>query len=138
MPKKTPTTLAYVDTSCIVAVCFDEKNAKEIKKKLISYDHLFSANLLEAEFLATCSREGVLSAGPPSLERINWVLPPRPLSDEYLLVLKHSHVRGADLYHIACALFLRSELDEIDFVSADVKQLQAATLIGLRTVNLAS
>ena len=39
----------YVDTSCLVAIAFDEANATELAGLLGGFDELFSANLLEAE-----------------------------------------------------------------------------------------
>jgi uncharacterized protein with PIN domain len=41
--------LAYVDTSCLVAVVFDEPGAQELAIQLEGYDRLVASNLLEAE-----------------------------------------------------------------------------------------
>ena len=39
----------YVDTSCLVAIAFEETGWNELAMKLLSYQNLVSSNLLEAE-----------------------------------------------------------------------------------------
>ena len=41
--------VAYVDTSCLVAVTFGESGGVALTRRLRSFDELVSANLLEAE-----------------------------------------------------------------------------------------
>jgi len=42
--------IAYVDTSCPVAIGFGEPAGEKISRRLASFDRLLSSNLLEAEF----------------------------------------------------------------------------------------
>ena len=56
--------LAYVDTSCLVALAFDEPGAAAWSRRLSRYDELVTANLTEAEFRAALRREGVEGAQP--------------------------------------------------------------------------
>lgn len=41
--------LAYVDTSCLVAIAVAEPGARKVAGRLGRLDRLFSSNLLEAE-----------------------------------------------------------------------------------------
>jgi len=54
--------LAYVDTSCLVAIAFEEPGADAVAARLLRFDRRFSSNLLEAELRSTLLREGLLSA----------------------------------------------------------------------------
>ena len=49
---------AYVDTSPLVAIAFDEPGGEEMATELAGIERLVSSNLLEAELLATFLREG--------------------------------------------------------------------------------
>ncbi len=40
---------AYVDTSCLVAIAFDEPGADKVAARLRRFERLFASNLLEAE-----------------------------------------------------------------------------------------
>ena len=51
--------VAYVDTSALVAVAFDESGGMDMANRLMEITHLLSSNLLEAELRSTCAREGV-------------------------------------------------------------------------------
>lgn len=55
--------LAYVDTSCLVAVAFDEPGAQELALQLEGYDRLVASNLLEAELRSALTRENVTDNG---------------------------------------------------------------------------
>ena len=58
--------LAYVDTSCLVAIAFDEPGGRRLARGLERYDRLFASNLLEAEFL---SARGKVPLSSGSAER---------------------------------------------------------------------
>jgi predicted nucleic acid-binding protein len=120
---------AYVDTSCLLAVAFDEPAAKEWTPRLASYDVLVSANLTEAEFRAALHREDVDGADA-FLDGVRWLLPDRPLGVEIDRVLRIRYLRGADLWHLACALFLAEEPRELDFLTLDANQEEAARALG--------
>jgi predicted nucleic acid-binding protein len=120
---------AYVDTSCLLAIAFEELGAEDATARLLGYDRLFSSNLLEAEFRAGLLREKV-AGGDASLAGISWILPDRPLGDEIEKVLSHGYLRGADLWHMACALFLAGEPEHLDFVTLDRRQQDIAARLG--------
>jgi predicted nucleic acid-binding protein len=123
--------LAYVDSSCLVAIAFGESDAKEMSKRLTGFARLVSSNLLEAELRSALSRERVTDDCAPLLSWIGWVYPDRPLTREYRLVLSGGHARGADLWHLACALFLKSRLGELTFVTLDRRQRELARAVAL-------
>ena len=51
--------LAYVDTSCLVAIAFAEAGATKVAGRLERMDRLFASNLLEAELRSALAREGL-------------------------------------------------------------------------------
>jgi len=120
---------AYVDASTIVAIVFGEPAADAAMRRLRSFHRLVASNLLEAEVLAACAREGV-TARPPLLDAVVWVLPDRPLSQEIGRVLDAGPVRGANLWHLATALFVASSPGELAFVTLDRQQEAAARKLG--------
>jgi predicted nucleic acid-binding protein len=124
--------VAYVDTSCLVAIAFGERGATALARRLAGFDRLVASNLLEAELLAACSREG--SEPDPGLtDSLTWILPDRPLHDEIRAVLDAGHVRGADCWHLATALYLAEIPGEISFLTLDQRQRAAARTLGFRT-----
>jgi predicted nucleic acid-binding protein len=124
--------IAYVDTSAFVAIAFGERGGVATARWLGEHDELFSANLLEAELRATYAREGVVG-DDEILDAVSWVLPDRPLSEEIAAVLAAGYVRGADLWHLACALFLVGEPTLASFVTLDKRQQGIAATLGFRT-----
>jgi len=121
--------LAYVDTSVLVAVAFGERGATALSRRLATFRMRLSANLLEAEFYAALQREGV-SAPADFLGSISWVLPDRPLSHEIEQVLAAGYLRGADLWHLACALYVTGDSREMIFLTADRRQADVARKLG--------
>lgn len=123
--------VAYVDSSCLVAIAFDEPGARQMARMLRSYDELFSSNLLEAELRSALRREELDRSPDELLDLVSWVYPRRPLSDEMAKILAVSYLRGADLWHLAVALALATTLT-IDFLSLDIRQREASELVGFR------
>ncbi len=121
--------VAYVDTSCLVALAFDEAGAAEWARRLEDYDELVTANLTEAEFRSVLRREEVEGA-EPFLTQLAWLLPDRPLGSEMERVLSSCYLRGADLWHVACALYLAPNPADIDFVTLDADQREAVRALG--------
>ncbi len=121
--------VAYVDTSCLVAVAFGEPRAKRLADRLDGYDLLASSNLLEAEFASALKREGVRGGRTP-VDGMSWVLPDRRLSAEIDRVLAAGYVRGADLWHLATALYLAESPADLDFVTLDAAQQEIASALG--------
>lgn len=125
--------LAYVDTSCLVAVTFEEPQGREIPALLSRFDRLFASNLLEAEWRATLVRERVSQADESLLAALTWVIPNRPLSAEIARVLGAGYLRGADVWHLACALFLDPAGEELSIVTLDRDQREVASALGFTT-----
>lgn len=126
--------LAYVDTSCLVAVTFDEPGGREIADELSAFDRLFSSNLLEAEWRAALVREQVTPGHDSPLAALTWVIPNRPLSAEIVRVLTAGQLRGADTWHLACALFLDPGARGLSIVTLDRDQRDVATALGFATL----
>jgi len=125
--------VAYLDTSCMVAIAFDETGSRELAERLSTFPRLVSSNLLEAEMRSALSREKVEEDCGPLLSWIGWVYPDRPLTVEYREILTQGHVRGADLWHLACALFLAKRLRGLAFITLDQRQRELAEAVGLDT-----
>jgi hypothetical protein len=49
--------VAYIDTSAVVALAFDEHQGDRVREALAGYDRLFSSDLLEAELRSVFHRE---------------------------------------------------------------------------------
>ena len=124
---------AYVDTSCLVAIAFGEKGAASLARRLEGFDELFSSNLLEAEFRASLVREEVDDA-TDLLSWFTWVLPDQPLSRELGEALAAGYLRGADLWHVGCALFLSDgKASDLHFLTLDDRQRAVAEGLGFPT-----
>jgi predicted nucleic acid-binding protein len=121
----------YLDTSGLVALAFAERGVTGIARRLEAATAVYSSNLLEAEFRSVLAREGVENGA--LLEPIRWIVPDRPLSGEFDRVLEAGYVRGADLWHLACALFVEPEPRELVFLTLDRRQRDMARKLGFRT-----
>jgi uncharacterized protein with PIN domain len=124
--------VAYVDTSCLVAIAFGEKGSGALARRLETFDDLVSSNLLEAELRSAFKRESV-SPVPEMLSAISYVVPDRPLSREIEAVLEAGLVRGADCWHLATALFLSEDPSQLSFITLDARQKAVAGALGFRT-----
>ena len=49
-------------------------------------------------------------------------------------MLAHGHVRGADLWHLACASFVKRRLGQLAFLTLDGRQGDAARALGFSGV----
>lgn len=124
--------VAYLDTSCLLAVAFGEPGAKALARRLERYEVLVSSNLLEAELRATLAREGV-EGGDGLLDSVTWIFPDRRLTPEIHRVLTAHHLRGADLWHLASALYVAEAPADLDFITLDAAQRDAAAALGFPT-----
>jgi uncharacterized protein with PIN domain len=120
---------AYVDTSCLVAIAFAEPGYKAVASRLDRFDQLFASNLLEAELRAAFRREKV-NADDTLLGSLSWVFPDRALTAEIEAVLDAGQVRGADAWHLACALYLSPDPRELAFLTMDRPQARVADALG--------
>jgi len=122
---------AYVDTSAIIAIAFDEAGSDGIAGRIDGFDYVASSNLLEAELRSACTREG--RPVPESLvSAFRWVQPTRPLSTELRSVLRAGYLRGADLWHVACALYMARESEDVTFITLDQRQAEVAAALRFR------
>jgi predicted nucleic acid-binding protein len=126
---------AYVDTSFLLAIIFGEPQAPALRRRLGRYEHRLAGDLLRAEALSAARREDLaLDALGPALAAISLVLPERSLEREMREVLGYGYLRGADLWHLACALFLAGEdHSELAFLSCDTAQRRVARRLGFAT-----
>lgn len=120
---------AYVDTSCLVAIAFGEGGAAELTRRIEGFDVVFSSNLLEAELRAAFVREAV-DYDATLLSGMGWILPDRSLGPEIETVLAAGYVRGADLWHLACALHVAGDPTELTFLTLDARQAAVAEVLG--------
>lgn len=129
-------TTAYVDTSCLVAIALGEPEWERTAEALDGFERLVSSNLLEAELRSALAREDAPQLVAPLLSGVSWILPPRPLTGEIERVARESYLRGADLWHLACALFLAGDPGDLTFATLDRRQDQVAQAIGFRAFSL--
>ena len=123
--------VAYIDTSALIAVIFNESCGTAIANRLGEVSHLLSSNLLEAELRSACSREGA-SFSTNLFSNLKWVLPDRPLTSEIVTVLEVGYLRGADLWHVASALYVAQEPSRMWFMTLDVRQRAVARAVGFQ------
>jgi hypothetical protein len=123
---------AYVDSSCLVAIRFDEPGGRAISERLASLDRRYSSNLLEAEFFSALTREKAQDEND-LLHWMTWVLPERPLSAEIARVLGAGYLKGPDLWHLASALYISETPSELPFITLDARQREVAAELGFPT-----
>lgn len=123
--------IAYVDTSALVAIAFDEPHGSDLRERLKSFSRRLSSNLLEAELRAAFVREQ-REFEADVLSGIDWILPNRPLAAELERTLAAGYLRGADLWHVATALFVALSPAEISFMTLDGRQRDVASALGFQ------
>lgn len=124
-------TTAFVDTSILVALAYDEPSAHDAAARLAGHDLLFASTLLEAELASACRRERRV-LDPRLLESLQWVAPPHRLSAEVGRVMGAGFVRGADCFHLATALYLSPNAASLTFLTLDQRQREVALALGFR------
>lgn len=124
--------VAYVDSSCMVSVTVGEPGYRELMARLSRFDQLFSSNLLEAELRSVLMREGGEGMLRNPLSWFYWVFPYRTLTPEIQSILDLGYLKGSDLWHLACALFLSRKVDNLCFLTLDRQQGDIARSLGFR------
>lgn len=124
--------VAYVDTSCLIAIAFAERGGAGLKQKLAEFDELVSSNFLEAELRSAFTRERV-QVPDDLLSSLTWIIPDRTLSQEVARVLETGYVHGADCWHLATALYLEPEPLSLNFLTLDISQRKVADNLGFKT-----
>lgn len=122
-------TAAYVDTSVLVAVSFNEENSTVLATRLSEFSRLVASNLVEAELRAVFARERC-GFSQDVVADIEWILPDRRLSSEISTVLEAGYVRGADLWHLATALYVAGAPGDMAFITCDQRQGRIAAALG--------
>lgn len=118
----------------LLSVVFEESGYEGFAARIESFDRVYSSNLLEAEVRSALAREQI--GGSESIEfldRVAWVFPDRPLVSEFRGVLARGYLQGADLWHLACALYLRGAHNSVELLSLDQRQIEVAQRLGLTT-----
>ena len=70
---------------------------------------------------------------PDYLSAISWVFPNRPLTAEVKKVVGAGYLRGADLWHVACALFVSPDPSQISFLTLDARQKEICRAVGFQS-----
>ena len=122
---------AYVDSSILVAIAFQEEGSEHLVALLESIDRLACSNLGEAELRSACHRERMMYDAE-ILSDIEWVLPDRALSEEIADVLTAGYSTGADVWHLATALYYASDPSEVGFLTLDMRQRNVADALGFQ------
>ena len=120
-----------MDTSAILAVLFNEPSSITLRDIFRKYGKLYASNLLEAELRSAAAREKVgQDAISGALVHVDYVFPDRPLTGECEMILRHGVPRGADLWHMACALYVSERPSLVTFITMDRQQARIARLTG--------
>ena len=128
---------AYIDSSLLLALRLPKPNVVRPAAGDFADFQFFSSNLLEAEVRACYRRERV-PFQTAVLAGVEWVLPRRALHDEFAQVMSVGYLRGADLLHVATALYLRANAQDVWFATLDVRQGEIASALGferLKTID---
>ena len=123
---------AYIDTSAILAIEFGEADAPYAKERIDHASTLIASNLMEAEVRSAMRRLGT-GLDPKLISDVDWVYPNRPLTPEFDVILRAGYLRGADLWHVAVALFASPDPSQISFITLDMRQRNVARDIGFQT-----
>ena len=119
----------YVDTSVLAGIAFGAPAAERFAMALDRFDRLLSSNLLEAETRAVFRSENE-PFQDDLISVIEWVLPTRSLTAEFATVLSAGYLRGADLWHVATALYVSPQPHALSFATLDVEQGRVASALG--------
>lgn len=123
--------IAYIDSSALVAIAFNEPNASNLAETLSKCGKVISSNLLEAEIRSAFARENI--EFPASLlSGIGWIIPERPLTKELATALDAGYLRGAHLWHVASALYAVNDPRQAFFATLDNRQESVAREIGFQ------
>ena len=124
--------LAYLDTSYLLALGLGEEGSAALVRRLERFDRFMASNLLEAELRAAFAREGLTLTGE-LFDWMKWVFPERPLTPELEQVLSRGYLKGADAWHLACALYAAEDPRALTFLTLDRRQRAVARRLGFPT-----
>ena len=126
--------MAYVDTSAVLAIIFQENDWELTARKLAGFQMLVSSNLLEAEMRAAYARDRQ-AFDASAVSSIGWIHPNRSLGPEMATALAAGgYLKGADLWHIAVALYVDASIvGKLSFITLDNRLLGVAASLGFET-----
>lgn len=122
-------TRAYVDSSVLVAMAFDESAATAVKRRLYAFNELVTSPMAEAEVRSAGRRER-REIDDDVFGALSWVHANRALSPEIARVLAAGYVRGSDCWHLATALYIAPDPAELVFLTLDQRQRDVAAALG--------
>ena len=126
-------TVAYVDTSALVAIAFGEPSGDAMAQRLIEFTTMLSSNLLEAELRSAYSRER-RHFEADRVSRVEWVMPDSAAVSRRLpLCWTPVYMRGAAVWHMATALYVAPDPSNMYFMTLDKRQRATASVLGFRT-----
>lgn len=121
---------AYLDTSALIAVAFEEPGAAHVQNFLEEEPRLVSSELIVAEtFSAFVRNDRPLTEARTWLESVNRIPVEGPLDKELTRIFRSSRVRGADAFHLATALWLTGGASLV-FLTLNKQQALAARQLG--------
>ena len=124
----------YVDSSVVVAFLLGDAGAGTFKRVRATRLPLLASTLLQAEVYSALAREGIAAPlADVALASFAWVLPDRSLDAELKRTFAAGWLRGADAWHVACALRVSPDAAQLGFITLDRKQRTVASAVGLRT-----
>lgn len=123
--------LAYVDTSVLVAIALGEPGADDVARELATFRRIAASPLLDAELRSAMRREG-RTLVESIVEQVTWVLPQRELTPEIRRVFDVGYLRGADCLHLASALYIATDPAATTFLTLDSRQRTVAKALGFK------
>lgn len=123
--------VAFVDSSVIVALGLNESAAPDVRDRLAQFDAFYASPLLEAEYASACRRENIVPDAR-LLDLLEWVIVRRSLRPEIGRTLEAGYVRGADCHHLATALYLAPDARDLTFLTNDARQRAVARVLGFQ------
>lgn len=125
----------YVDTSVVIGVYFREKEYQRMRTTLSEAADVLSSSLLVAEMASTFKREEIdMVFLEPCVQSISIYYPNASLLPYYKKILTQGYCRGANLFHLACAMQLDPEVKELSFATHDSQQKKLAEKLGFRVI----
>jgi uncharacterized protein with PIN domain len=124
---------AYVDSSCFVAIALREPGYEQVSERLASFDRWVSSMLTEAEVLAVLRRHKSSDDGSKLLYGVAWLPVKRQLTTRISRVLDQGvALKGADVWHLASALYATPRPSLMSFLSLDAGQRKASQQLGFQ------
>ena len=125
--------VAYVDTSVVVSIMFEENDFMGAWQLLKKSDTLVSDRLLISELYSVLRCEEVEFKKASALIDSFSYLEHIDLRDQLEEVLESGSIRGADCHHLAAALWTAGKHpSQLVFLTFDQKQSERAVSLGMQ------